>query len=182
MDRRQYLAGVSSLAAGGAGLLGSTAFTQVDANREVEVAVAADDEAFLALNAVDREIARQNSRGIIDLVINRDHPKNARGEGVNSKSVYEIVGIVADRIFDIENYGDRSVSVWVETVTTAGPQIEIFDVHDSSRSAIDSENPVTLPPGNRIETGLRIITSEGTTPGNYAKELMIQASNSEPEE
>lgn len=162
-------------------MLGSTAFTQVDANREVEVAVAADDEAFLTLDVIDGEIARQNSRGVLEIVVDGSHPKDASGDGVNTDSVYEIVGIAADRIFDIENFGDRTVDVWIEMVTTAGPQIEVFDVHDSSRSAIDSDNPVTLPSGNQLEAGLRIITPEGTSPGSYKQELLIRASDSEPE-
>jgi hypothetical protein len=51
MRRRKLLAGIGSLAAGGAALMGTGAFTQVSARRGVKVNLAGDTNALLGLKS-----------------------------------------------------------------------------------------------------------------------------------
>jgi hypothetical protein len=53
MQRRKFLAGIGSLAAGSAAAMGTGAFTSVSADRSVSVDVADDTDALLALEAED---------------------------------------------------------------------------------------------------------------------------------
>lgn len=54
MNRRTYLLGVGSLAAGDAATIGLGAFTSVEADCDVTVEVADDANAFLALKPEDK--------------------------------------------------------------------------------------------------------------------------------
>lgn len=176
MNRRRFLVGAGTLAAGSGGLVSSGAFTRVEANRRVDIGIAADDRAFLSLDVIDGEIARQNGKDILELNLDEEHPKEADGQGVAPDSVYEITGIAADRVFDIENFADRPIDVYGYTVDQEGPQIELFDVADPDRKAIDSaENAASLPIGEFVKIGVRIIVPEDAEIREYNQTVRIKA-------
>lgn len=56
MDRRQYIISLSAVTAGTGALLGSGAFTSVEADRDVTVEVAGDNRAFLRMTPVVHKI------------------------------------------------------------------------------------------------------------------------------
>ena len=87
MERRKFLIGAGSLAAGGAAALGSGAFSSVEANRDVSANIASDDQALLALrDETNGAIVRQN--GSDQLVI--DFTANGRASGINPNSIHQI--------------------------------------------------------------------------------------------
>jgi hypothetical protein len=176
MNRRRFLVGAGTLAAGSGGLVSSGAFTRVEANRRIDIGIAADDRAFLSLDVIDGEIARQNESDILELTLDEEHPKEADGEGIAPNSVYEITGVAADRIFDIENFADRTLDVYGYTVEQEGPQVELFDVTDSSHTAIDSaESAVTLSTGEFVKVGIRIIVPGDAEIKDYNQTVRIKA-------
>lgn len=87
MQRRKFLAGIGSLAAGSAAAIGTGAFSSVRASRNVSANIASDDKALLALrDATNGEIVRQNSSD--QLII--DFTANGRASGINPDAVYQI--------------------------------------------------------------------------------------------
>ena len=96
-SRRTALIGVGSLLAGVGGLLGTTAFSSVEANRTASVQVAGDDNALLGIEPVDgadRHVEITNGTVTIDF------------EGINQNAV-----TVFDRLFKITNNGNDSITV-----------------------------------------------------------------------
>jgi hypothetical protein len=84
MRRRKLLAGLGSLAAGGAAVMGTGAFTSASLdNRTVSVGVESDAGSQIGLVAGDVPDISQNSNGEIELDLTGDE-----GEGVNPNSQY----------------------------------------------------------------------------------------------
>lgn len=81
MQRRKYLIGLGSLAAGGAAATGTSAFTAVQADRGVTVDVVSDSDAFLGIEAVDTERASTNGDGQVTL--NFEDGYNGNDYGLN---------------------------------------------------------------------------------------------------
>jgi hypothetical protein len=85
MRRRKLLAGLGSLAAGGAAVMGTGAFSSATASRSVAVDVASDSNAQIGLVAGDVSDISEKSNGEIELSLTGD----GEGEGVNTNSVYK---------------------------------------------------------------------------------------------
>jgi hypothetical protein len=110
MQRRKYLAAIGSLAAGGAAVMGTGAFTSVSADRSVSVAVADDADALLAIEPTDGPNAAYANGSGDALEINIDDATSGvNGEGLNDDSRT----IIRD-IFKIRNQGTQDVYVFIE--------------------------------------------------------------------
>ena len=72
MERRKFLIGAGSLAAGGAAAMGSGAFTTSSAERTVDVNVAADTNGFVEITALDDKYASGTGDGQLELDFNSD--------------------------------------------------------------------------------------------------------------
>ncbi|WP_229110566.1 hypothetical protein [Halapricum desulfuricans] len=84
-NRRKFLLGMGSLAAGGAAAIGSGAFSSMAATRSVAIDVASDSNAQIGLVAGDVSDISEKSNGEIELSLTGD----GAGEGVNTNSVYK---------------------------------------------------------------------------------------------
>jgi hypothetical protein len=111
MDRRKFLIGAGSLAAGSAAAVGTGAFTSVSASRGIEVDTADDADALLAIEADNTENANEyvnTSGGTVSLDFtntnNSGYPGG--GSGVNANSV-----TVFDDLLNITNQGTQAVIV-----------------------------------------------------------------------
>jgi hypothetical protein len=93
---------VGSLAAGAAAVTGTGAFNFANVERDMEIATAGDDSAFLALESESEYT--NNSGDVLDF----DLETVAGGSGINEDSDYSFTGI-----FSIENQGSQSVGVWI---------------------------------------------------------------------
>ena len=111
MKRRKFILGAGATAAGGASLLGSGAFTSVQAERSIAVDVASDENAFLRLapcegspnSAYVTETAAETIA--IDLSDSNDQIDGS-GEGVNTDALSTF-----DSVFEICNQGTQDVCV-----------------------------------------------------------------------
>ncbi len=103
MERRKFVLGVGALAAGGAAAVGSGAFTSVSAERRINIAVADDSEAYLALDSTDERAYTTN--GELALSFNNSE-EGALGLNPNSRTAFT-------DLFEIKNQGEDPVYVGV---------------------------------------------------------------------
>jgi len=95
MERRKFLIGTGALAAGGAAALGSGAFSRVESHRDVSIAVANDENAYLGFKRMDTPHSKNyfdyDDEGHAEIQIaghddfNNNGPAET-GSGVNSNS------------------------------------------------------------------------------------------------
>lgn len=158
MKRRSLLATIG-LAAGGSAVLGTSAFSSVEAERTVSVEVASDSQAYLALD--DREEGPNSGfanivQGTIQFDIDDVFGSVEEGEGPGSKSVYTF-----DNVFGVENQGTNDVYFEVEfedidTLDGIG-----FYAGDDDETLLDGEeNVAKIPVGEEADMGIFLDTSE----------------------
>ena len=164
MERRKFLIGAGALAAGGAAAMGSGAFTSVTADRDVEVAVAEDADAFLSLSpATDEDgdelpnaaFAEQTGdEETIEFNIDGD------AEGVDGSGLNPNATTVIAEIFDIENQGTQEVGVQVTA--------DLGDLGDGEFTIFTGEEPnddlsdgwESLGTGEVLSVGVEIVTGD----------------------
>jgi hypothetical protein len=126
MQRRKFIAGVGSLAAGAAAVTGTGAFTSVRASRSVAVSTAGDRNALLRFtkategsdstasdsNSVSEnaeEYVTLNSGGTVSFdFTGADLGENGGGNGLNQNST-----VIFDDLIDITNQGTQEVAVGI---------------------------------------------------------------------
>ena len=155
MNRRTFLLGTSSVAAGGSTLLGTGAFSRVESHRQVTVKVAEDTEAYLGLKPIDTP----NSNNFVELDEN-GHLKVDIGDydAANPDTEYDRptgVGINSDSntlfegMFDICNQGKASAEVRID--------VDLDDLIDDGDPMIDfrdkNNKSLVLTNGKTIDTG-----------------------------
>jgi hypothetical protein len=134
MKRRKFLLGVGSTAVAGSALIGSGAFSEVRAQRQVTIEVAEDPNAYLGMNDCigrDGEPTNNSSFAEIDedghLAVDMG-PSGSGGTGVNSDSTSWF-----DNVFQICNQGKECVGLWIDEKRGEDPERVTFYV--------DSDNP-----------------------------------------
>jgi hypothetical protein len=109
MERRKFIAGLGSLTAAGAAGIGTGAFTSVSAQRNVNVALADDSNAFLGLEPGTSGLVTDDADG--NLQINIDGT-NASGSGANMNATTTIGdpdNPADEHAFKVTNQGTQSV-------------------------------------------------------------------------
>ena len=105
MERRKFVVGLGALASGTAAAVGTGAFTSVEADRQVDVQVAEDANAFLGLDnsgaANDEYFDTSGDEYAVDFA-----STGAGGSGVNPNA-----DTVAEDVFMITNQGTQPVEV-----------------------------------------------------------------------
>jgi len=143
MDRRKFLIGTGSLAAGGAAVVGSGAVDSTQAERSVEVDVEGDaGAAYLQLDASDDSAFVNNSSPLsIDFAQDSGHG----GSGVNNDGTTE-----ARPGFEMKN--QHSETMYIEANNPAasdlsgggGIDLQLLAVKDANGFVGGSDNPVYL--------------------------------------
>ena len=203
MKRRKMLLGMGTVAGGGS-ILGTGAFTSVEADRSASVAVADDEDAFLRLapctddngNVLPNGEYVQAENGVLTLDLTGDNPTNAGGQGVNADATSRF-----DNVFEIRNQGTQPIGVWLEAAdaATAGdvdgdghdePRIEFYRADDPSTEIVEdgsSLNAKCLDVGESVCVGFIIRTQglssgddethlfDGSPPGSDGEELVVNA-------
>ena len=109
MNRRAALLGLGGVVAGGGALLGTGAFTTVEAERTIAVETAGDADAFLGIapfpDSANADYVTAPEDGTVEIDITGEGT-DAVGEGVNEKAVTAI-----DRLLEVTNNGTQSVAV-----------------------------------------------------------------------
>jgi hypothetical protein len=107
VNRRTFLLGLGTAAGASGVVMGSGAFTSVEANRDVSVRVAADANAFLALRPVGPNAAyTETTDGTLGIDLTGENPTAAGGQGVNPDSI-----TVFEDMFEVRNQGTREIEV-----------------------------------------------------------------------
>ncbi|WP_439027425.1 hypothetical protein [Haloarchaeobius sp. DT45] len=102
MQRRKFLVGLGSLAAGGAAAMGSGAFTNFSAGRKVTADVVTDENAFLGIEPVDERTTLTN--GELSLNFGGGNP----GGGLNPDARTGFFDL-----FRLTNQGQNNIAVAV---------------------------------------------------------------------
>lgn len=111
MQRRKFLVGLGSLAASGAAVMGSGAFSQTVADRTLNVQAQGDAAAYLQLkssNSPNGDYAKVNDNDQLELDFTGSNG-NVPGGGVNRDSKFR-----ADDVFNVKNAGTQPVYVTAE--------------------------------------------------------------------
>lgn len=111
MERRKFLIGVGGTAIGASALVGSGAFSSVEATRSVSVNVAGDESAYLGLEAASPYASIEGKQ----LQLNFDDNGNG-GEGVNVDAVSTF-----DGVFQITNNGPNDLDITIDKSELANP-------------------------------------------------------------
>ena len=140
MERRKFLIGVGGTAIGGSALIGSGAFTSVEAQRDVTIEVAGDADAYLQLSPSDGIHGKNYADYGEDGTLYVDVADSGNGgEGLNRNA-----NTIMRDVFEICNHGKQEVYVWVEGVPEG---MGIFT--DDNPDGVDT----TLEVGDQPETG-----------------------------
>jgi len=172
MRRRRFLASVGGLAATGSVALGTGAFTSVEAERSVSIAVADDAYAFLRMNPIADEGIDGESTGrsftngseVAFEIPGDEDGENSDAEGVGLDSVYEFHDLVT-----ITNQGTQPVTI---QSTYGGSNLADLALVDES--GVLRDDPPELDIGESHDVGLYIDT-HGSSIGAFDETLTIVA-------
>jgi hypothetical protein len=172
MKRRKLLFGASGLAASGATVLGTGAFTSVEAERSVSVTTADDDRAFLRLeplvnNGLNGDSTRRSTSD--GEVVVFDIPgigdgENSDAQGVGIDSIYEFHDLLT-----VINQGTQPVQLYS---TYAGT--ELTNLALVSDDGILRNDPPILDVGDSVDVGF-LIDTHGSSVGKFDETLTIVA-------
>ena len=130
MERRKFVVGLGSLAAGGAAAMGTGAFTSQTASRNLTISTAEDPSAYVGLKKLDTP----NSQAYIsmsgdELIIDVGHNSNG-GEGINVDGHTRL-----DDLFGIDNQGTQTAYVYIRLINSDGKKkAYLYDSDDQEKA------------------------------------------------
>ena len=186
MQRRNFLIGAAGTAIGGSALVGSGAFTSVEAERDFALAVAGDADAFLSIEVQDPEHAGVTDDDIVELAFDGEATgegaSGADGEGINKNATTRF-----DEVISIQNQGTEDVELFFVTDQAdvdAGraDRTNVFDDNGDDLTAPEPYNSRTLGTGESTTIDFQFETGEGTRIGDFVSNKLIVAQRDEPNE
>lgn len=187
MNRRRVLLGIGSLVSTGTVVIGSGAFSTVEAERGLAVDVVADEDAYLRLTdrvagaesdafstgAYDGDIEFRFTGDIVGLP----------GDGLNTDSRYEFANV-----FAAQNEGSRTIQLFGEYEEDDVADVKLLqtspvanDAGSVDPNARGKDTPLTeedpsdqLAPGEAVALGF-VIDTEGTEATQYQTTVKISA-------
>lgn len=174
MRRRKLLKMTGLLACGSTAAVGTGAFTSSQAERNVQVALADDNDAYLALDATSDLIRANTSGGELRIFLpglgDERTGNPPEGDGVNPKSRYTFANL-----FEIRNQGDDPVEVYSLEAEDTPSGIDIDLTGGPSAQLLSSEaNAIKLTPGERISAGIFVLVGD-VQPKSFKTKLVIIA-------
>lgn len=162
MERRKFVLGLGSLAAGGAAAMGTGAFTRSEVDRDMTGRVKADNgDAYVGIQASggpnDFIVAETNSVSdgtSNDGVVGLDFNGNGAGKGLNYDSVNWF-----DNVFELVNRGTQPVKFYIRDNTDAQLSPNVFQFYrhsDPSVSVEGSNNAVSKNVGSALNVGIKV--------------------------
>lgn len=145
MERRTFVMGLGSAAVGGSALVGSGAFSSVEAERTVEVETADDADAFLGLST-DSPYANEDG-GTLELTFSSE-ADTEDGDGLPPRANTEITDA-----FEIENNGTEDVFVYIpgtDNTAVASTQF-LVDADESTSPNVSGSEPGEDPAVDRVD-------------------------------
>ncbi|MGB9932012.1 MULTISPECIES: hypothetical protein [Haloarcula] len=114
MNRRKFLIGAGSLAAGSAAAMGTGAFSSTAAGRSVSVSVAGDQNAYLSIVPGDSPHAYTEGG---ELVLDFDGSE-VSGEGLNTNAFIKF-----NDLFEIQNNSGNKIALWLDDGAKNAPDV-----------------------------------------------------------
>lgn len=145
--------------------VGTGAFSSVEAERGVTVAVVNDYDAYLGLEEVGEGDRSEIDGGVLELNLPGDdedeHTENDP-DGLGPDSVYrfdkDAGGDPGDGLFTVTNQGTQPVAVYsTQESTTDVPTVTVFDVDTGNLLTADSPS-VRLDTGETLRCGIEVDT------------------------
>lgn len=118
MRRRKYLAALGSLAAGGAATMGTGAVSSVTADRDVDLYIASDSNAYLGLKSNSPYVRTASQTDAIFFDFSQNNP-NVVGDGLNNRA-----DTVINDAFTIQNRTNNGFYLWAGFTTPSGGSID----------------------------------------------------------
>jgi hypothetical protein len=176
MKRRNFVLGIGGASVGGSALLGTGAFSRVESQRDVTIAVAEDPDAYLGLSGTgsinSENYMRLDEKGHIAIDVG-ENPND--GLGVNSDSFTWF-----DSMIQVCNQGKEGVEFYIEEpgnddfpdgIDATGPapyddepRLQFYTGEaagvgdDGTSSVMGKANAIDIPVGECIELGVRTMT------------------------
>jgi len=158
MQRRKFLIGAGSLAAGSAAAVGTGAFTTVEADRDVSINVTDDANAYLSIRPAPKDPngvhAGQDDDGEVYIDI-ADSGNDGDGVNPNAETTF-------DHVLSLRNKGTQDVGVWVEKSGDLQGCTVLFYPSNRGPSSIEGQsNAQNLPVGGGpTKIGVEIDTTK----------------------
>ena len=169
MKRRRFILSIGGASAGAVALIGSGAFTSVEAERQLTVEVVDDPDAFLSLDACGVPSETPNVEyvdiedGLLSIVLSPDNPTSGGGTGVNSDARTRI-----NNVFQVENQGTQPITFYVDvdpvTDDDGNPAVRFY-MDGNPGWNLDEDATQDLAVGDRQCVGIEINTI-GIPPGD----------------
>jgi len=129
MERRKFILGAGAAATGGSALIGSGAFSAMQAERDVTIAVVDDSDALLRLGPCTGENGNEkpngkyvdDTDGMLSISISEENSP-PDGSGVNVQSLTKFYNV-----FEIENQGNQCICV---NIGLAGEVSEVPEISE----------------------------------------------------
>jgi len=194
MERRKFIIGVGSLAAGGAAALGTGAFGSADAGRQASVEVVGDSSAYLRMHEGPNNTEVVTTRSDDELYFDLGADSGYGGSGINQNGGIEWTDVVT-----VENAGAQAVWFGVdleEVKDLSGIEDANMYAHDDAGSpeydgqffdpngdypakvstpAGNQNTLIDLGPGNSVELSLHIETNGNTNDGTNTAPIYFMA-------
>lgn len=184
MKRRNVLIGIGALSAGSLAVIGSGAFTQVQADRAVEADVVNDSEAYLQFALDDESLENTEyadfEDGQLTLFFDEQADQSndgwaGQGSGLNPDSVFDF-----DNVFQIRNATGDDLQVEIDKSGLDNPDAFTFYAHWTDGNLIgnrDSDWNGQVNAGFGINIGIRIETPDHLEDGWESGQITITASD-----
>ena len=167
MKRRQFILGLGTTAASGAAIVGSGAFSSVEANRDITVETARDEDAFLRLANLGNGGRSQDTGGTIRFEFpslqeqHRGYTNPQNPQGLGSDSVYRFGSDVdgPDGLFEVQNLGTQPVDIYAKQKDQAPekPTVKLYNVQTGT--LLTEGSPFEdLGVGDSLAVGFKIDT------------------------
>ncbi|WP_152423869.1 hypothetical protein [Natronobacterium lacisalsi] len=155
MKRRRFITGAAAISLGGSIVVGSSAFSSVEANRGVTFEIESDQYAYLELDDISNNFTKTEG-GLLHFRFDEEvTPPNGTfedtGDGVSPNTIYEFTDL-----FQARNRGSDDIVMFGEYDGSDLKEIELIE--KGRKSALTESNPSTVikSPGAAIDLGLRI--------------------------
>lgn len=174
MNRRNVLIGLGAVAAGGGAVLGSGAFSQVEANRSLTVSTTADSGAYLALSPGDYSSTEAGDNAGEDVL------------QINVSKLNDDAVTTLEGAFNIENNTDDSTSKWIYVGANATVDGSTVDFQVTSTTPIANANDTIVGSGEAMELGagdnvdVDIVVDATSGDPNFDNDVTIHAQDTQP--
>ena len=145
MERRKFVIGLGSLAAGGAAAMGSGAVSQITADRDVDLRIAGDSNAYLGLEpgpgagSGTNKYVEEASDGTLEFKFG-DQANGATGGGVNNRA-----DTVLEEAVTITNQSDRELWIWAGFAHSTGDAVDPTSGGARSVELVANATDITYP-------------------------------------